>query len=396
MSDLPGGSTDRMPDDVDELELVDSSELDEGRKRALIAKLPDKEGSQLKKDEIQLIIRTEKLVGRNFLFAVSRTGSSSSRYLRLYYNVRGDQESAKATAPCKYIRCSDCAELLYFEGSHLSRHEALHKRVGNDRKRPATPQITDFIPHPLSVAEKSAVADVLASYAIEGNVSFRSITQPAFNRAAIALINIGAKRRKPVEEKPDQLVNRMTVARRVSHIAEESYDKIKGILDILRESGGALAADYGKRLDDYLCVTAHFIQAGASGWQLRCVPVGFSVCSESKTSEQVWLDMIDALDSFGMSEDDIAKCIGVSDEGANISGSLRDHMDSAVLCACHVFSTIANRTFDLYAYVKDGHLLTAQEEKLVAKALDVLTLARLIANEVRSVPKVSRKRGGAD
>lgn len=99
-------------------------------------------------------------------------------------------------------------------------------------------------------------------------------------------------------------------------------------MDILRESGGALAADYGKRLDDYLCVTAHFIQATGSEWKLRCMPVGFSVCSESKTSEQVWLDLIDALDPFGMSEDDIARCIGVSDEGANISGSLKNHMDS--------------------------------------------------------------------
>lgn len=53
MSDRPGESTDRMPDDDDQLELVDSSQLDEDRKRALVAKLPDKEGSQLKKEEIQ-------------------------------------------------------------------------------------------------------------------------------------------------------------------------------------------------------------------------------------------------------------------------------------------------------------------------------------------------------
>ncbi|KAH7718630.1 hypothetical protein AAVH_13946 [Aphelenchoides avenae] len=119
MSDRPGGSADPMADD-DELELVDPSQLAEERKRALVAKLPDKEGPQLKKEEIQLIIRTEKLVGRNFLFAVSRAGSSSSRHHRLHYNVRGDQASAKAAAPCKYIRCSDCAELLYFDGSHLS------------------------------------------------------------------------------------------------------------------------------------------------------------------------------------------------------------------------------------------------------------------------------------
>lgn len=65
-----------------------------------------------------VIIRIENELGRNFLFAVNRSGSS--RFCRLYYNVRGDQESAKATAACKYIRCSDCNELLYFEGSHLS------------------------------------------------------------------------------------------------------------------------------------------------------------------------------------------------------------------------------------------------------------------------------------
>lgn len=107
------------------------------------------------------------------------------------------------------------------------RHEASHKRLENDRKRPADVPITDFMPHPLSASEKSAITNVLACYAIDGNVSFRSVTQPAFTRAAIALINIGAKRRKPVEEKPDQLVDRTTVARRVSHIAENAYEKIK-------------------------------------------------------------------------------------------------------------------------------------------------------------------------
>lgn len=69
------------------------------------------------------------------------------------------------------------------------------------------------------------MANVLARYAIQGGVSFRSLSQPAFTQAAIALMNFGAKRKKQVDA--SQLPSRQTIARQVAVIAESSYEKIK-------------------------------------------------------------------------------------------------------------------------------------------------------------------------
>lgn len=71
------------------------------------------------------------------------------------------------------------------------------------------------------------MTNVLARYAIQGGVSFRSLAKPAFAQAAISLMNIGAKRKKEVVE--PTLVDRTTIARRVGVIAESSYEKNQGL-----------------------------------------------------------------------------------------------------------------------------------------------------------------------
>ncbi|KAH7704378.1 hypothetical protein AAVH_28438 [Aphelenchoides avenae] len=172
--------------------------MDAAREQRMLAKLPQKEGSELKKEEIQFIMRVEKALSKNFLFAVNRKQAGSTQFVRLHYNIRGDKNSAISSAPCKYIRCQDCGDLLYHEGSQLSKHVKSHERQGTKRK--ADTPIEEFIPSPLTPEEKNAVTNVLARYAIKGGVSFRSLTMPAFTEAAIALMNIGAKRKKQVNE----------------------------------------------------------------------------------------------------------------------------------------------------------------------------------------------------
>lgn len=109
------------------VEVVDSE-----REERLLAKLPVNEGSELKKDQIEckttchaglercvsVIMRTERALSRNFLFAVNRGGKGN--FVRLHYNVRGDKASALQSAPCKFVRCQDCGDLLYFEGGQLA------------------------------------------------------------------------------------------------------------------------------------------------------------------------------------------------------------------------------------------------------------------------------------
>lgn len=65
MSDRPSGSRDRDPDEEADVVLVDSNQTGQDRERALIAKLPDKEGSQLKKEEIQCKIQANRCLKWN-------------------------------------------------------------------------------------------------------------------------------------------------------------------------------------------------------------------------------------------------------------------------------------------------------------------------------------------
>lgn len=65
-----------------------------------------------------VVIRIEGKLDRNFLFAVNKKGST--QFVKLHYNLRGDKAAALASASCKFVRCTDCGDLLYFEGSHLS------------------------------------------------------------------------------------------------------------------------------------------------------------------------------------------------------------------------------------------------------------------------------------
>lgn len=81
-------------------------------------------------------------------------------------------------------------------------------------------------------------------------------------------------------------------------------------------------------------MTGHFIEPSATEWKLRCVPIGFSACAESKTTPQVWLDITEALEPFGMAEEDIRRCIGVSDQGRNIQKALVDNMHSCKWTTC--------------------------------------------------------------
>ncbi|KAH7709051.1 hypothetical protein AAVH_23680 [Aphelenchoides avenae] len=180
---------------------------------------------------ILVIMSIERALSRNFLFAVNRAGKGN--FVRLHYNVRGDKNSAVQSAACKFVRCRDCGDLLYFEGGSLARHADAHERKQTKRK-PEAP-IEPHLSSPLTAEEKSAVTNVLARYAIQGGVSFRSLAKPAFAQAAISLMNIGAKRKKEVVE--PTLVDRTTIARR-------------DVVNILGETVGAIAADYGKRLED--------------------------------------------------------------------------------------------------------------------------------------------------
>lgn len=83
----------------------------------------------------------------------------------------------------------------------------------------------EFIAHPLTAPEKSDITDILARYAIEGNVSFRHLEQPSFVRAAISLVNLGAKRKRPVAD--TTLVERRAISRRVTAHAESAFEKVK-------------------------------------------------------------------------------------------------------------------------------------------------------------------------
>lgn len=105
------------------------------------------------------------------------------------------------------------------------RHAQADENSDADKKRRASVPITEFIAHPLSDKEKSDITDILARYVIEGNVSFRHLEQPSFVRAAISLLNLGARRKKPAED--TNLVERRAISRRLTVHGESAFEKVK-------------------------------------------------------------------------------------------------------------------------------------------------------------------------
>jgi hypothetical protein len=88
---------------------------------------------------------------------------------------------------------------------------------------------------------------------------------------------------------------RTTIATHTTKQANERIAKAREMLVPFVEHGGAISLDYGKRLDHYLAVVCHFIEATSDGWKLRTLPIGFEVSDEEniKDSAQTYLDLLD-------------------------------------------------------------------------------------------------------
>lgn len=115
-----------------------------------------------------------------------------------------------------------------------------------------------------------------------------------------------------------------------SHTANEANTRISrasGMLQPFRDHSGAISIDYGKRVEDYLAVVCHFIEADADGWRMRSLPVGFEMSdAETKEGPQVFLDLLDAVELVGLSEQDLEGAFCVTDEGSNVSRMAREYM----------------------------------------------------------------------
>lgn len=100
------------------------------------------------------------------------------------------------------------------------------------------------------------------------------------------------------------------------------------MVESFREHGGAISLDYGHRLDDYLAVICHFIEPSSDGWKLCTLPVGFEKSTaETKTSSQVWLDLVDALELVDLKEENLAGTFCVTDEGSNVLKMAKEHFN---------------------------------------------------------------------
>lgn len=112
---------------------------------------------------------------------------------------------------------------------------------------------------------------------------------------------------------------RTTIANHTTLAANARIATAKGLVQAYKEHGGAIFLDYGKRVDDYLVVMCSFIESSADGWRLKTLPIGFEKSyADSKTAEQVWLELCDAVEVVGLSENDLKRSFCVTDQGANV------------------------------------------------------------------------------
>lgn len=133
------------------------------------------------------------------------------------------------------------------------------------------------------------------------------------------------RRRRPVTLK-SVLPCRTTIANHTTLKANARLAKAQQSLLPFKEHSGAISLDYGRRVDDYLVVMCHFIDVSGNGWKLCTLPIGFEKSNaESKTAEQVWLELCDAVEVVAFTANELSGTFCVTDEGANVLSMSKQH-----------------------------------------------------------------------
>lgn len=126
------------------------------------------------------------------------------------------------------------------------------------------------------------------------------------------------KRKRPVDMSCI-LPCRKTIATHCKTVANARINKAEQMLEPFKEHGGAISLDYGHRVDDYLAVVCHYIEPTADGWKLRALPVGFDGSPiDKKEAPQIWLHLLDAIETVGLMEGHLQGIFCVTDEGKNV------------------------------------------------------------------------------
>lgn len=108
------------------------------------------------------------------------------------------------------------------------------------------------------------------------------------------------------------------------------------MLDILRDVGGAISIDYGRKKHDYLTVVIHFLH----NWlgtlthnstvivfrQLHHVNVAmFRSQVDSKTYDEVWRELAKAVLPAGIDEFLLKRLFAATDEGSNVTKAMKTY-----------------------------------------------------------------------
>uniref|UniRef100_A0AC34FLK6 HAT C-terminal dimerisation domain-containing protein n=1 Tax=Panagrolaimus sp. ES5 TaxID=591445 RepID=A0AC34FLK6_9BILA len=309
-------------------------------------KVPNKKAKDLNSEEIEKIMLKQKHLDFNHI---------TQQPLPNGYNTllfqKGRDDIPKKT---KYVKCSKCPKIYIKSGGHLNRHQETHKitttissallKQSQDLSSLDAVVLRDF-----DESEKTIVAKAFAECSVDGLLPFALIDKQSIRHLVVQLVNLGAQRRIAAPPNPT-FPCRNTIKNASMKLAESRQQNfILKIDDLFKLCKGAISVDYGERLHDYLCIVLHVIREKGGKLLLSEYIVGFEATDGNKTSEQVWKNIVDALEPIGIAEFMLRQMVGVSDEGSNFIKAFKNNLPSSIRCAAHVFNTCPKRTTKLYA-----------------------------------------------
>lgn len=125
----------------------------------------------------------------------------------------------------------------------------------------------------------------------------------------------------------ESLPQRRAIRDKALSLADDRLKQVKPLLqNAVDNSDVCFAMDFGKRVDDYFAVIAHFVVEVEGTWEMKSLPIGFiRPAEESKTARAIFSILQDIMQDLGINRYTFKLNAAISDEGANIVKAVKDN-----------------------------------------------------------------------
>ncbi|PIC24815.1 hypothetical protein B9Z55_017990 [Caenorhabditis nigoni] len=266
------------------------------------------------------------------------------------------------------VRCLKCSKLL---SSAPGRHQTVH-RNGSCLATSNTPK------RRLSSDQKKSLNDSIVSYLLESGSSFNHLQSKSFRKLI---------RKTVISVSPglDMSSIQLPSAEWIKSQAELKYEElIKNITNDIqtpvRQGEACLVLDFGRKWHDFLSVFLVYIDKRLPSPQLKVTPFAFAPIFESKKTENIVRNLVDAGIKFQLTEEEILALRIVGDGARNIQ-KLAQYFKSSAVCACHTVQKAAERV--LNPLKESQKSMTTPELDHLQSLSDAVDICGSIASRLR-------------